>query len=270
MSTRPWMKFYPSDWLGSSRLRRCTFAARGLAIELICHMHQGEPYGHLTVVGNAAIARLVGMSSKKLSQTLPELIQNGIILESKTGVLFSPRMVRDYEKSLKRQADGGLGGNPALKQVVNPEDKPSDTRCQIPEARKKDIDIEAGKRKSRKAKTIPLPKGWRPNANAITLANSLNVDLAEVEARFRDYLASSGKEYADYDAALRTFIRNTPKFNGLKNVSTGPRQLQDDKLSVSKAIDGMQEQVRAGTIEFAPRPRLSIEGEGNRRLLSKG
>src|SRR5215475_2232215 len=93
MSTRPWMKFYPSDWLGSSRLRRCSFAARGLAIELICHMHQGEPYGHLTVKGNAAVARLVGMSSKKLSQTLPELIQNGIILESKMGVLFSPRMV---------------------------------------------------------------------------------------------------------------------------------------------------------------------------------
>jgi hypothetical protein len=125
--------------------------------------------------------------------------------------------------------------------------------------------------KSRKAKTIPLPEGWRPNANAIILANSLNVDLADTEARFRDYLASSGKEYVDYDAAFRTFIRNQPKFNGPKNVSTGPRQLQDDKLSVSKAIDGMQERVRAGTIEFAPRPRLvPLEGEGNRRLLSKG
>jgi hypothetical protein len=39
-------------------------------------------------------------------------------------------MVRDHEKALKRQADGALGGNPALKEVVNHEDKPSDTRYQ--------------------------------------------------------------------------------------------------------------------------------------------
>jgi hypothetical protein len=75
MSTRPWMKFYPSDWLGSSRLRRCSFAARGLAIELICHMHQGEPYGHLTVKGNAALARLVGMSRRDVPKLVTELVQ---------------------------------------------------------------------------------------------------------------------------------------------------------------------------------------------------
>jgi len=42
--------------------------------------------------------------------------------------------------------------------------------------------------------------------------------------------------YVDYDAAFCNFVRNQPKFNGFKNVSTGPRQLQDDKLSVSKAL----------------------------------
>jgi len=131
--------------------------------------------------------------------------------------------------------------------------------------------IKGKKGKSRKAKTIPMPEGWCPPPRATPLANSLKVDIQETEARFRDYLASTGKQYADYDAAFCNFIRNAPKFNGLgKHVSTGPRQLQDDKLSVSKAIDGMQEQVRAGTIEFAPRPRLvSVESEGNRRLLSK-
>src|SRR5262245_64840630 len=95
MSARPWMKFHPSDWLGSSRLRRCSFAARGLAIELICHMHQGEPYGHLAVKGNAAIAKLVGIDNRTVARLLTELQQNGCISVAETGEVFSPRMVRD-------------------------------------------------------------------------------------------------------------------------------------------------------------------------------
>jgi len=117
-----------------------------------------------------------------------------------------------------------------------------------------------------------LPEGWRPNANAITLANSLNVDLAEVEARFRDYLASTGKQYVDYDAAFCNFIRNAPKFNGLgKHVSTGSRQLQDDKLSVSRAADRLIDATNEGKLTFAPRPSLVPDsGESNIRLLPKG
>jgi hypothetical protein len=189
------MKFYPSDWLGSSRLRRCSFAARGLAIELICHMHQGEPYGHLTVVGNAAIARLVGMSSKKLSQTLPELIQNGIILESKTGVLFSPRMVRDYEKSLKRQADGGLGGNPALKQVVNPEDKPSDTRDQIPERKNQDAASRQGT-----AEIVPINEA--PKAKLFRVGKTLLVSLGISEKQSGSVIGRWLKQKNDPDGIL--------------------------------------------------------------------
>jgi hypothetical protein len=136
MGTRPWLKFYTSDWLGSSRLRRCSFAARGLAIELICHMHQGEPYGHLTVKGNAAIAKLLGSNHQTVAKLVAELLAEGVAEVSPvTGSLFSPRMVRDCEKALKRQADGALGGNPALKQVVNYEDKPTDTRYQRPESK---------------------------------------------------------------------------------------------------------------------------------------
>jgi hypothetical protein len=134
MSKRPWMKFYPSDWLGSSRLQRCSLAAQGLAIKMICHMHQGEPYGHLTVKGTAAIAKLLGINHQTVAKLVAELLAEGVAeISPETGSLFSPRMVRDYEKALKRQADGALGGNPALKQVVNHEDKPTDTRYQIPE-----------------------------------------------------------------------------------------------------------------------------------------
>jgi hypothetical protein len=125
--------------------------------------------------------------------------------------------------------------------------------------------------KSGKAKTIPLPADWRPNASAIALANSLNVDLADAEARFLDYLKSSGKEYADYDAGFRTHIRNTPKFNGLGKHVSGSRQLQDDKLSVSRAADRLIDATREGKLTFAPRPSLLPDsGESHCKLLPKG
>jgi len=203
MSTRPWMKFYPSDWLGSSRLRRCSFAARGLAIELICHMHQGEPYGHLTVKGNAALARLVGMSRRDVPKLVIELVQNGVIslreLGPKTRQLFSPRMVRDHEKELKRQADGALGGNPALKQVVNHEDKPSDTRYHIPESKNQD----AASRQIKKVEfeeVVPIDEA--PKAKLFRLGKTLLVSLGISEKQSGSIIGRWLKQKNDPEGIL--------------------------------------------------------------------
>src|SRR5262249_47192233 len=152
------------------RLRRCSLAARGLAAELICHMHQGEPYGHLTVKGNAAIAKLVGIDSRTVARLLTELQKNGCISVAKTGEFFSHRMVRDYEKASKRQADGALGGNPALKQVVNHEDKPTDTRCQIPESKNQDA-------ASRQGTAEIVPVNEAPKAKLFRVGKTLLVSL---------------------------------------------------------------------------------------------
>jgi hypothetical protein len=128
------------------------------------------------------------------------------------------------------------------------------------------IDIKARKKNSRKAKNVPLPEGWRPPPRASTLANSLKVDLQETEARFRDYLASHGKQYSDYDAAFYAL-----KFNGKENGLSGQRQFQDDKLSVSRAADRLIDATREGKLTFAPRPSLVPDsGESNIRLLPKG
>ena len=45
---RPSFQFYPGDWLHDTGLRACSLAARGLWIDIVCFMHQAEPYGHLT------------------------------------------------------------------------------------------------------------------------------------------------------------------------------------------------------------------------------
>ena len=196
MSTRPWMKFYPSDWLGSSRLRRCSLAARGLAMELICHMHQGEPYGHLSVKGNAAIAKLVGITDcRTVARLLTELLQNGCISVAETGEFFSPRMVRDYEKALKRQADGALGGNPALKEVVNHEDKPTDTRYQIPESKNQDAASRQGT-----AEIVPINEV--PKAKLFRVGKTLLVSLGISEKQSGSLIGRWLKQKNDPDGIL--------------------------------------------------------------------
>jgi len=63
-----------------------------------------------------------------------------------------------------------------------------------------------------RANLQPLPDAWQPNAGHEDLAGKLQVDLhAEVEA-FRDHHASKGSRFADWDAALRTWLRNAAKW----------------------------------------------------------
>lgn len=114
---KPWMQFYPGDWQRDAALRSCSVGARGLWIEMICLMHQAEPYGHLVINGKPiaveALARMVGCTPAECRKWLAELTDAGVL--SRDGdVIFSRRMVKD-ERNRKVRADGGkLGGNPAL------------------------------------------------------------------------------------------------------------------------------------------------------------
>ncbi len=115
---RPSFQFYPGDWQHDNALRICSVGARGLWIEMICIMHQAEPYGYLKVnqapILPASLARMVGASTKEVEGWLNELESSGVF-DRDNGVIFSRRMVKD-EKTRKVRAEGGkLGGNPALK-----------------------------------------------------------------------------------------------------------------------------------------------------------
>ncbi len=94
--------FFPEAWKGDEGLKLCSLAARGLWIEMMCTMHFGDPYGHLTttqgmpIKSAAAIARLVSEDAKIVSQLLGELEANGVLSKTPDGVLFSRRMVRDH------------------------------------------------------------------------------------------------------------------------------------------------------------------------------
>jgi hypothetical protein len=139
----PWVKFYPSDWRSDPRLRMCTVAARGLWIEMLCLMHEANPYGHLLIEGKAPndtqLAMLAGIQTEQVTNLLGELESAGVFSRSSKGVIYSRRMVRDEKRAKNAQKNGRNGGNPSLcktKEIsglVNPEDN-LEVKAQKPEA----------------------------------------------------------------------------------------------------------------------------------------
>lgn len=118
MAKRPAFQFYPGDWQRDTALRCCSVAARGLWIDMLCIMHQGEPYGHLTVKGTPlepqSLGRMVGASPREITAWLAELEGSQVFSRTATGSIFSRRMVKDEQFRQQRAACGKLGGNPSL------------------------------------------------------------------------------------------------------------------------------------------------------------
>lgn len=171
LKKRPWMKFFPADWRADPRLRMCSLAARGLWIDLIAYMHEGVPYGHLTIDGRApdlsGIAALVARPPAEVKKALRELEEKHVTARTDEGVIYSRRMVRDFAKALRDHENGKDGGNPGLargdkggtppiRRGLSPPIKP---RSQKPEAKK----IETRERERRaRAKAKGSPKIGSP------------------------------------------------------------------------------------------------------------
>lgn len=110
---RPASQYYWGDWWKDKGLHSCSLAARGLWHEMNCLMHEGEPYGHLTLAGRpmsvAQLANQCRISAQQCERLLRELEDAGVPSRSADGLLFSRRMVRD-EAARNARAEGGQAG----------------------------------------------------------------------------------------------------------------------------------------------------------------
>lgn len=128
----PFLKFYTSDWRSDPRLRMCSAAARGLWVEMMCLMHEAEPYGHLLVNGvppsDMQLSMLTGIPADQLPELIAELGAQGVYSRNGNGVIYSRRMTRDEKRARTARKNGKHGGNPTLskKREIPPPDNPSD------------------------------------------------------------------------------------------------------------------------------------------------
>lgn len=125
----PYLKFFCSDWRADVALRRCSFAARGLWVDMITIMHDAEPYGELRDAGQPLdvpdLVQLLGGSPAEIKKMLAELEARGVFSRSEAdGCIYSRRMKRDHSKAERDRENGSIGGNPSLKGGVNPTEPP--------------------------------------------------------------------------------------------------------------------------------------------------
>lgn len=111
---RPASQYYWGDWHKDLALQSCPLPARGLWHEMNCLMHQGEPYGHLTMPTGRAmspgqLANLSKISERECKKLLQQLEEAGVFSRTADGTIYSRRMVRD-EATRNKRAEGGKGG----------------------------------------------------------------------------------------------------------------------------------------------------------------
>jgi hypothetical protein len=173
---------------------------------MICLMHEGEPYGHLTVNGkplsNKQLAAVLGDPERDISKWLVELEEYSVLSRTEDGVIYSRRMTRDKEREERNKQNGKAGGNPVLKKSVNPPDKDAD-KAQKPEARSQKLET-----RDFKIKTKIVAGGFKQIGEGQRIKNPRNADTA-----MQAYLASRcGMN--EYQARETVATARTPSADG--------------------------------------------------------
>lgn len=219
VSATVWGKFFWSDWRADPCLRACSYAARGLWIDLLCIAAESDPKGFVLIAGRAcdarAIARVTGGQVEEVETLLVELEEHGVFSRNESGVIYSRRMVADGERSKTGSVYGKRGGvRPEL-----PFDQPGgvggrgggppptqspESRNQIPEGR--------GRARARNS----LPGDWAPNAENVAYARQngfADGTIKQMGESFRDHHVHKGTMGLDWNGAWRTWCRNEIKFS---------------------------------------------------------
>jgi hypothetical protein len=252
----PWLKFYTSDWRADPRLKMCSLASRGLWIEMICIMHEADPYGHLLVSGltptDTQLAVLTGASPDQIAALLGELESAGVFSRTRAGVIYSRKMSRMAKKAATARNNGRKGGNPSLsKERQNqPSDKGGDNpslkgrdKTQKPEARvkeKEDTNVSSKKKGSRLSPDWQLPKDW----GLWAIDQGMDELSVRREAdRFRDYwigVAGARGVKLDWLATWRNWVRKASEQNAEKKQTPqhGEVKMKDGQRFVYRATDG--------------------------------
>lgn len=132
---RPSFQFYPGDWAANPNLKRCTFAEKGVWLEVMCLMHDQAEYGvlrwPLKEIAEAVKCRAIELSALcrkgvlkggdlNLSEAYIYVPRSGrkdgtpvILVPAQPGpIWYSSRMVKDeYVRTLRAEA-GTTGESP--------------------------------------------------------------------------------------------------------------------------------------------------------------
>jgi len=107
---RPSMQFYVNDWLACPELRRCTIAARGLWMDILCVMWLTNPRGFFIAGDSRGMARSFGIECQEYDSLMAELEENQVYEREGPKIIFCRRMRRLAEGLRKTAEDKTRAG----------------------------------------------------------------------------------------------------------------------------------------------------------------
>jgi len=212
-----WAKWYWGDWRKDARLRRCSYAARGLWADMLSLMgDECDVYGYLIMEGQPLTASdlcgLLGGAEREVAKLLQELGSKHVFsrvgdpdLDEEitavvshsvfpAGTIFSRRMVRDKARNEIDRANGARGGNPALKPQerdgLTPPDKAKKLEARDNSLETTDCSLRSDRVEGLNGKTI------KPSAIRSRLKESPDFDQFYAAFPLRRARAAAVKAYA--------------------------------------------------------------------------
>lgn len=90
---RPSFQFYPDNWRNNANLRRCSWAARGAWLEIMCLMHDSDRYGVLEWSAKE-IAQAIGCPMSLLKELIDKGVMKGVEKGECDPFIYMPRSGR--------------------------------------------------------------------------------------------------------------------------------------------------------------------------------
>lgn len=240
-----WSKFWWKDWQNDLALKSCSYAARGLWMEMLAIMSTCEKRGFFMIAGRAVtpkkLAGLTNGSEREVVKLIDELRENGVFSEDEAGLIYSRRMKRDQEVMLAAIENGSKGGNPTL--IQNTQEN-SDSRIR---GGLTPLDNHTHKLQEARSKNPPIvPTGDEPTLELETEdANS----GSETEGPARDF-----------EAFWSAYPRKDGKASARKAYDRARRKIGHEAIMRAVSAWPFGENVRNGQ-DFRPHPASWLNGE---------
>ena len=261
MSKSPAFLFYPADWRKNTALRMCSFAARAVWLEMMCIMHENQPYGTMrhngVVIQEDKLALILGGNQQENISLIRELESNGVFRRDDGGAIYSPRMVESERNRIERAENGRKGGNPKLmanrqdNRVDNQQDNQKPTlscTSSLPSSSaSSSVVTSAEEGEKRGAATPPRSQSAdaaeKPEAtpssldSVVTYGKGIRLGSGECE-KFYDHFSANGWKVGgkatmkDWQAALRNWAKRAKEFGGESEQKPYPSIAEIDRLLI--------------------------------------
>lgn len=243
MMARPWMKFSPQRWRNEHGLRLCCAAARGVWVELICLMHEAEPYGHLVVNGrqprDRELSVLTGLQIAEIISGIEELEEHQVFSRTEDGTIFSRGMVKD-EVAHVAAVQFGQKGQRTKQQQTNGKKTPSRVGLSTPSSDPSSLELRE-ESKEKNPPVVPLgdkkhripddwePKPFGPDTQAAKIAQGWSEDeFASQRESFEAHHRAKGSRYTDWQQAWATWVNNSVRFDRPRRAAATEPSFDDD------------------------------------------